>query len=197
MRSEWRRLGKTCYIDGNGRRHRWLFRHALALARFNPPGFNFPVSVAIYRRIEGYRRVLESAPAADRTDPTASGNVEVGGDTADFYRHFDATAHGEYLYACVEQMIERDMPDELRFLEAFEAFSECIQQIVDVPTAQVELLRAFLAQNAGSLSQRARTREFAALTNAEAVAIEQSYAQSFADGDHADRDIIGRRTPAD
>jgi hypothetical protein len=172
------------YIDGNGRLHRWLFHHALALARFNPPGLIFPVSVAIYRRIDEYRRVLESysAPllALIEWAPTASGNIEVLGDTADFYRYFDATAHAEFLYACVEQVIERDMPDELRFLEAFDAFSERIQQIVDMPTAQVELLRGFLAQNEGTLSERARTREFAALTDAEAGAIEQAYALSFA-----------------
>ncbi|MDB5724583.1 MAG: filamentation induced by cAMP protein Fic [Novosphingobium sp.] len=112
--------------------------------------------------------------------PTASGNVEVLGDTANFYRYFDATAHAEFLYACVEQVIEHDMPDELRFHEAFDAFSERIQQIVDMPTAQVELLRGFVAQNAGRLSQRARTQELAALTNAEAIAIEQAYALSFA-----------------
>lgn len=171
------------YVDGNGRLHRWLFHHALALARFNPPGLIFPVSVAIYRRIDDYRRVLESysAPLLPLIDwiPTPAGNVEVLNDTADFYRYFDATAHAEFLYACVEQVIDRDMPDELRFLEAFDAFSERIQQIVDMPTAQVELLRGFLAQNDGSLSQRARTREFAALTDQEARAVEQAYALSF------------------
>ena len=172
------------YVDGNGRLHRWLFHHGLALARFNPPGLIFPVSVAIYRRIEEYRRVLEtySAPLLQVIEwtPTAGGNVEVLNDTADFYRYFDATAHAEFLYACVEQVIERDMPDEFRFLESFDAFSERIQQIVDMPTAQVELLRGFLAQNEGVLSQRARTREFAALTDEETAAVEQAYALSFA-----------------
>jgi hypothetical protein len=171
------------YVDGNGRLHRWLFHHALALARFNPPGLIFPVSVAIFGRIEEYRRVLESYSAAllplIEWQPTAAGNVEVSNDTADFYRYFDATVHVEFLYACVEQVIEHDMPEEVRFLEAFDAFSERLQHIVDMPAAQVELLRGFLAQNDGRLSQRARTREFAALDEAEVVQVEQAYALSF------------------
>lgn len=171
------------YVDGNGRLHRWLFHHALALARFNPPGLIFPVSVAIYRRIEEYRSVLESysAPLLPLVEwrPTPDGNVEVLNDTADFYRYFDATRHAEFLYACVEQVIERDMPEEIRFLESFDAFSERIQQIVDMPQAQVELLRGFLAQNDGRLSQRARTREFAALNDDEVAGVERAYALSF------------------
>jgi hypothetical protein len=171
------------YVDGNGRLHRWLFHHALALARFNPPGLIFPVSVAIYRRIDEYRAVLESysAPLLPLIEwrPTPSGNVEVLNDTADYYRYFDATRDAEFLYACVEQVIERDMPDEISFLESFDAFSERIQQIVDMPQAEVELLRGFLAQNDGRLSERARTREFAQLTDDETEAVERAYALSF------------------
>ncbi|WP_226895848.1 Fic family protein [Polymorphobacter sp. PAMC 29334] len=172
------------YVDGNGRLHRWLIHHALALAAFNPPGLIFPISVAIYRRIDEYRRVLESysAPLLPliRWQPTADGNVEVLNDTADYYRYFDATAHVEFLYACVEQTIERDMPEEIRFLEAFDRFSDRIQQIVDMPAAQVELLRGFLAQNDGLLSQRGRTKEFAALADEEVAQIEVIYAEMFA-----------------
>ncbi len=171
------------YVDGNGRLHRWLFHHALALARFNPPGLIFPVSVAIYRRMEAYRAVLEtiSAPLLPLIEwrPTPAGNVEVLNDTADFYRYFDATAHAEFLYACVEQVIEVDLPGEIRFLEAFDAFSDRVQQIVDMPADKVDLLRGFLAQNAGRLSKRARTQEFAALTDPEAEAVEQAFALTF------------------
>ncbi len=177
------------YVDGNGRLHRWLIHHALALAAFNPPGLIFPISVAIYRRINEYRSVLESysAPLLPLIEwqVTADGNVEVLNDTADYYRYFDATAHVEFLYACVEQTIERDLPDEIRFLEAFDRFSERIQQIVDMPSAQVELLRGFLAQNDGRLSQRGRKKEFAALTDDEVVQVEAIYAAAFVGTDPA------------
>jgi len=171
------------YVDGNGRLHRWLIHHALALAAFNPPGLIFPISVAIYRRIDAYRQVLESysAPLLPLIEwqPTADGNVDVLNDTADYYRYFDATAHVEFLYACVEQTIERDMPEEIRFLEAFDRFSERIQQIVDMPAAHVELLRGFLAQNDGRLSQRGRKKEFVALTDDEVTQVEAIYAEMF------------------
>lgn len=171
------------YVDGNGRLHRWLVHHALALANFNPPGLIFPVSVAIYGRIADYRAVLESYSASLLPlidwEPTTSGNLRVLNDTADFYRFFDATRHAEFLYACVEQVIEHDMPNEIRFLESFERFSEAIQQIVDMPAGRVEMLRGFLAQNDGTLSQRAKTGEFSALTEDEVAAVERAYALSF------------------
>jgi hypothetical protein len=111
--------------------------------------------------------------------PTVSGNVEVLNDTAAFYRYFDATAHTTFLYDCVEQTVEHDLPQEVRFLQAFDIFSEGVQQIVDMPTAQVELLHKFLDQNDGRLSQRARTKEFAALDDVEVERIEALYADAF------------------
>ncbi|QWK81464.1 Fic family protein [Ochrobactrum sp. BTU1] len=171
------------YVDGNGRLHRWLIHHALATAAYSPPGLVFPVSAAILRNIDRYRAVLESWSAAllpfIEWRPTASGNVDVLNDTATFYRYFDATAHAAFLYACVEQTVEFDLPQEVHFLQAFDTFSESVQQILDMPTAQVELLHKFLDQNDGRLSQRARTKEFAALDDAEVERIEANYAQAF------------------
>lgn len=171
------------YVDGNGRLHRWLIHHALAAASYSPPGLVFPVSAAILRNIDRYRAVLESwsAPLLPFIEwrPTVSGNVEVLNDTAAFYRYFDATAHTTFLYDCVEQTVEHDLPQEVRFLQAFDIFSEGVQQIVDMPTAQVELLHKFLDQNDGRLSQRARTKEFAALDDVEVERIEALYADAF------------------
>lgn len=111
--------------------------------------------------------------------PTVSGNVEVRNDTAACYRYFYATAHATFLYACVEQTVKHNLPQEVRFLQAFDVFSEGIQQIVDMPTAQVELLRKFLDQNNGRLSQRARMKEFTALDDVEVERIEALYADAF------------------
>jgi Fic family protein len=170
-------------VDGNGRLHRWLVHHALAAARFNPPGLVFPVSAAILRHLNGYRTVLESysQPLLPLVDwrPTSDGNVEVLNDTSAYYRYFDATAHAEFLYACVEQTIERDLPSEVGFLVAFDTFSKDVQEIVDMPMAKVELLQKFLAQGNGKLSQRARNKEFAALGEAEVAQAERAFAASF------------------
>ena len=48
------------FEDGNGRVHRWLFHHVLCGAGYNPPRVVFPISSTIYRRIDAYRRLLET-----------------------------------------------------------------------------------------------------------------------------------------
>jgi hypothetical protein len=64
-----------------------------------------------------------------------------------------------------------------------------VKQLLEMPDRQIEHLRVFLAQNAGRLSERARLREFAALTPAEVERIEALYADTFgAAGATAPRD---------
>jgi Fic family protein len=173
------------FEDGNGRLHRWLIHHVLAAAGYNPPGLVFPISAAILRNIEGYKRVLESysgplLPLID-WEETPEHNVRVLNDTAHFYRFFDATRHTEFLYQCVEQTVEQDLPNEVHYLEAYDRFSERVQDVVEMPDRTVALLRSFLAQNAGSLSARARGKEFAQLTPAEIGQIEAIYANTLGD----------------
>ena len=120
-------------------------------------------------------RTARRAPMDAGAGQAGTGNVAVFNGTADIYSHFDATAHAEFVYACVGQVIEHEM----RLLESFSAFNQRIQRIVDMPTAQVQPLRELLARNDGKLTHRARTREFAALADDEAEAAEQAYAVSF------------------
>ena len=169
------------FEDGNGRIHRYLIHHVLAERSFNPAGMVFPVSSAILARIDEYRQLLESVsrrvlPAID-WEPTDRGNVRVLNDTADFYRYFDATRHAEFLYSCIEQTIESDLPQEARFLVAHDRFRRRLGEIVDMPDLTADLLFRFLRQNDGRLSQRAREQEFAGLNDAEATAIERIYGE--------------------
>lgn len=172
------------FEDGNGRVHRWLFHHILSGAGYNPPSVVFPISSTIYRRIGEYKRVLESysQPLLEFIDwkPTSDHNVEVLNDTADYYRYFDATVHAEFLYECVKQTVEHDLPDEVAYLEAYDRFSRSVLEIVDMPNSTVDLLHRFLKQNGGELSKRARAKEFAPLTDEEVQAIEASHAKAFA-----------------
>jgi hypothetical protein len=172
------------FVDGNGRLHRWLVHHVLAATGYNPPGVVFPISAVILRRLSEYQAVLESysAPLLPLIDwrATPDGNVEVLNDTGDYYRYFDATAHAEFLYSAVEQTVEQDLPDEVRFLEAFDRFTVAVKQIVEMPDRKIEQLRAFLQQGGGRLSERARGKEFAALTDDETLEIEALYAELFA-----------------
>ncbi|QTD57298.1 Fic family protein [Parasphingorhabdus cellanae] len=171
------------FEDGNGRLHRFLIHHALALRGFNPPGIVFPVSAAILEHIETYRSVLEShsskaLPFVEWRE-TPEHNVEVTNETADLYRYFDATPHAEFLYECVAQTIEIDLPKEAQFLQNYDRFDEAVQNIVDMPERLINLLFKFLEQNDGKFSERARSKEFAALSEAETKAIEKMYSDIF------------------
>ncbi|MGD0307117.1 MAG: Fic family protein [Candidatus Acidiferrales bacterium] len=176
------------FEDGNGRLHRWLIHHTLAIAGYNPPGVVFPVSAAIYRDIARYKSVLESYSrpllGLIEWEPTAAGNVQVLNETGDYYRYFDATAHTEFLYDCVEQTIERDLPEEVAYLEAYDRFANGLQKIVDMPERKVNLLHLFIRQGMGRLSKRARSSEFAQLTDAEVEEVEKLYKESFAGAGH-------------
>jgi hypothetical protein len=171
------------FTDGNGRIHRWLIHHVLSVAEYSPPGIVFPVSSVILRRVAEYRATLHSYSAQllpyVQWKETSSHNIEVLNDTADYYRYFDATSCAEFLYECVQQTIDVDLPREVRFLEAYDRFSREIQDVVDMPESTVELLHGFLEQGAGRLSNRARTREFAALTLEETTRVEALYAACF------------------
>jgi Fic family protein len=176
------------FEDGNGRLHRWLIHHTLAIAGYNPPGVVFPVSAAIYRDIARYKSVLESYSrpllGLIEWEPTAAGNVRVLNETGDYYRYFDATAHTEFLYECVEQTIERDLPQEVAYLEAYDRFANGVQKIVDMPERKLNLLHGFLRQGEGRLSKRARSGEFAQLSDAEVDEVEKLYKESFASAGH-------------
>ncbi|MGX1100246.1 Fic family protein [Amorphus sp. MBR-141] len=173
------------FEDGNGRLHRYLIHHVLAERGYNPPGLVFPVSAVILDRIERYRETLESYSERllplIRWEPTEQFNVRVLNDTGDFYRFFDATPHAEFLYECVRQTIEHDLPYETDFLRRYDTFRARIDAMIDMPERMVDLLFRFLKQNAGMLSNRAREKEFAALTDEEARQIEAIYADVFAE----------------
>jgi hypothetical protein len=48
--------------------------------------------------------------------------VEVLNGTVDFYRYFDATKQAEFLYDCVEDTLDRVIPNEVTFLQNYDAF---------------------------------------------------------------------------
>lgn len=171
------------FEDGNGRIHRYLIHHILAEKKFAQQGMIFPISASMLDHIDDYRKVLESYshPLLDliRWKATPKHNVEVLNETADYYRYFDATKQAEFLYDCVQDTIENIIPNEVNYLNSYDEMKEYLDDVYEMPDKTVSLLIKFLEQGRGQLSQRAREKEFAALTEEEVVDIENRYREIF------------------
>lgn len=171
------------FVDGNGRIHRYLIHHLLARTKYTPQGIIFPVSSAILERIDDYRTALErySHPLLDFIEwkRTHDNNVEVLNDTIDYYRYFDATHLAEFLFECIDYTINKIIPEEVSYIQKYDAMKSWLDDQFQMPDKTVALLIRFLEQNNGKLSKRAMEKEFANLTNEEVVDIENSYALYF------------------
>ena len=169
--------------DGNGRLHRWLLHHVLAVGGLTPPGVVFPVSSVILDRISDYREVLDSYSKSllpfIEWEETEGHNLQVTNRTVDYYRYFDATLHAEFLYSCVLETIRENLPAEVAYLEAFDTFAAEVQGIVDLPQRTVDKLATLLGQAHGRLSRkRAAQAQLSALTDVEINRIEELYAET-------------------
>ncbi|NQW37252.1 MAG: Fic family protein [Flavobacteriales bacterium] len=171
------------FVDGNGRLHRYIIHHILAKKEFTQQGVIFPVSSSILDHIDDYKSVLEtySHPLLDHIQwkETEDHNVEVTNDTIDLYRYFDATKQAEFLYDCVEDTLERVIPEEVTYLQNYDDFKKYIDNNFEMPDKMVAILVRFLDQNNGVLSKRALKKEFSALKEKEIKDIETNYKTIF------------------
>ena len=169
--------------DGNGRLHRCLIHHVLADRRFSRTGLVFPVSSVMLERIEEYRATLQahSGPLMPYIEwrPTSKLNVDVLNDTADLYRYFDCTAEAEFLYACVQRTVERDLPRELDYLRRHDEALRGLMETVEMPDRLAEDFLMFVRQYQGTLSKRRREGPFAQLTDQEVTALESVVNEAF------------------
>lgn len=167
------------YVDGNGRIHRYLIHHILAKMKFTHQGIIFPVSASILNHIDDYRKVLESYshPLLDfiEWEKTKSNNIEVLNETIDFYRYFDATKQAEFLYDCVNDTIEKVIPDEVTYLQKYDEMKSYLDDVFQMTDKMVALLIRFLEQNNGKFSKRAIEKEFSELTAEEIKDIERNF----------------------
>jgi len=173
------------FRDGNGRLHRCLIHHILAERGFAPSGLVFPVSSVMLARIDAYRDTLRahSRPLMNCIDwrPTPERNVDVENDTDDLYRYFDCTENAEFLYGCVEQTIDRDLPREIDYLRRHDDALQRIMNTVEMPDRLAENLLIFIRKNHGKLEKKRRENEFAALTDKEVSDLEAIVQDAFAD----------------
>jgi len=171
------------FEDGNGRIHRYLFHHVLAETGFVPKGMVFPVSAAILDRIDDYRKALQhySTPRLELIEwrPTDKNNVEVLNQTIDLYRYFDATKQAEFFFECVEETVNKTLPEEVDYLTRYDLLNDFIKNYIEMPDKLVDLLIRLLNQNNGQLSKRARDKEFSRLTVGEVQTIERKYDDIF------------------
>ena len=171
------------YEDGNGRIHRYLIHHILSRKGFARQGMIFPVSASILKKITDYRRVLESYshPVLEFVEwkEAADHNIEVLSESIDFYRYFDATKQAEFLYECVEDTIQNIIPEEITYLQKYDAFKQKVDSYLDLPDKLISLMVRFLEQGGGKLSKRAQEKEFKALTQKEINHLQSSYQEIF------------------
>ena len=167
------------FSDGNGRIHRYMIHHILTQMGYTKRGMIFPVSAVILNRIDEYQEILESY-SSQRIDliewePTLDHKVKILNETIDLYRYYDLTTQVEFLYECVEETIEKIIPEELDYLEKYDRLNKYINTYVTLPDTKVDLLIKFLSQNNGKLSKKKRQKEFDELTDKEISSIEENY----------------------
>ena len=137
------------------------------------------ISLEMLERITDYRHVLEnySHPILEFIEwrKTRNNNIEVLNETLDYYRYFDATPQAEFLFDCVDYTINKIIPEEVDYLQKYDALKSWLDDTFQMPDKTVALLIRFLEQNNSSLSKRAREKEFRDLTDDEIREIEKQY----------------------
>jgi hypothetical protein len=71
------------------------------------------------------------------------------------------------------------LPDEIHYLKCHDQMRAFLEAHFDMSDKHMETLIGFLRQGNGSLSKRAREREFQALTDEEATQLEDRYNEIF------------------
>jgi Fic family protein len=148
------------FEDGNGRLHRFLIRHALAVGRFTPEGVIFPVSAVMLREKARYGAVLESysreVMRLVEYQLDEAGVLTVLNDTALRYRYPDLTRTTEELFAFIRDTIDRESTAELEYLVVFDAARCQLAEIVDMPDSRLDLFIRLCLQGRGRVSRNKR-----------------------------------------
>ncbi len=65
--------------------------------------------------------------------PTEKNNIEVLNETIDLYRYFDATKQAEFFFECVEETVNKTLPEEIAYLRKYDFLNEFIKNYIDMP----------------------------------------------------------------
>jgi Fic family protein len=165
------------FEDGNGRIHRFLLHHSLAKLGYTPQGIVFPISAVMLRNLAKYDKALTAfsgkiGPLIEYRIDEAQ-RMTVLNETRNLYQYFDATAQAEYLYECVAETIEKDLREEIGFIQRHDRALDETKEIVDMPDKRASLLVRLIMQNKGRLAQNKRNL-FSEVTDEELVKIEKA-----------------------
>lgn len=161
--------------DGNGRVHRFLLNHLLAVDGMVSANLIIPVSAAIVDTPAGraaYDGVLESFSKPlmrryDRAYRFASQQVYPDGVTSDFefsadkdalhaWRYLDLTAHVRYVSDLLRTTVEHEMAREATALRDNDAARDAIKQLIEMPDADADRIIASLRGNGWMVSGKLR-----------------------------------------
>lgn len=93
--------------------------------------------------------------------------------------HAFPSPEAEFFFECVEQTVNKILPEEMDFLTRYDRLNHFVKHYLDMPDKTIDLLIRFLHRNDGRLSKRALNKEFSALTDEEVQVIENKYADVF------------------
>lgn len=172
------------FEDGNGRIHRFLIHDILVRDGIVPNGTILPVSAQILARMDEYDTTLELlSKLIERKvkyDINGLGEMTVKNAAVieTLYRFPDLTNHAIFLARAIQTTVNKDVPEELIFLQCYDELKSGIREIVDMPDNKIDRMILFLHQNNGKLSSRKR-KLYEELSDNEIENMERVYSQIF------------------
>jgi Fic family protein len=172
------------FEDGNGRLHRFIIHDILVRDGLVPHGLIIPVSAHMLNHLQDYDHVLEkySKPLMQRIkyEKTEGGEIKVTNEkeVEGYFRYPDLTDHCIYLVQTIHATLEEDMPNELQFIQRHDEIKKAIQNIVDMPDKDIDLMILFLYQNKGIFPKR-RREKFSKLTDEEVDEMQRKFRDIF------------------
>ncbi|MFH1320497.1 MAG: Fic family protein [Bacteroidota bacterium] len=172
------------FEDGNGRIHRFLIHDILVRDGIVPNNTILPVSAQILAHMDEYDTTLEIlSKLIERKvkyDLDDSGEMTVNNPSKieALYQFPDLTNHTVFLARAIQSTVNKDVPEELLFLQSYDELKGDIQNIVDMPDNKVDRMILFLHQNKGKLASRKR-KFYKELSDNEIEQMEQAYTQVF------------------
>ncbi|WP_294948441.1 Fic family protein [Sulfurivirga sp.] len=173
------------FEDGNGRIHRFLLHNIFARRGLAPEGVIFPISAVMHRRPDQYDALLEafSRPLMLELDYQLDeqGRISVAVPFPEYYRYPDLTLQTEGLLDFMEETLEKELTEELDFLQRHDSARTALREIVDLPDRQLDLFIRLCLHNSGRLSRTKREKFFDMLSDDEVRQLEATLREHFND----------------